>query len=127
MILIWISAILMMFSAQIFSLSFSIQGLNRAVINTPIEMMYLSVNVSNEGMIFLKSDLEERLNSYYDTMLSRYSKSYSVEYYYYDPTDDSMCVSSKCTAVEITINCKLIANYDYTRVMYYQIKDNHNG
>ena len=127
MIMILISALLMMFSTQIFSLSFSIQGLNRAVVNTPIELMFLTVDISDNGVIFVKSDFENMLNSYYDNILPRYSKSHSVEYYYYDPTDDSMCISSQCTAVEISVSCKLTSNYDYYRVMYYQIKDNHNG
>lgn len=124
MIILFISALLMVYSAQVFTLSFCIQGLNRAVINTPIELMYNTVIFSDSDGNFSKSDFENTLMTYYDNTLPRYSKGHQVGFYYYNPEDGSMCLTNNCKAVEITVNCKLISNYDYHRVMYYEIRRN---
>lgn len=127
MILVFFSALLAMFSIQFFTLNFEIQGLNRTVINTPIELMFATIRVGDDQVSFDKVILERTLNSYYENQLPRYCKSYQVDYYYYNPIDESMCLSDKCNAVEISINCKLTMNYDYSRIMYYEIKDNYHG
>ena len=74
MILLFLSAILVVFCGLLFSLSFSVQGLNRAIINTPIEMMYRTVAFNNSEMKFEKEKFEENIISYYDSTIIRYSK-----------------------------------------------------
>ena len=122
MILLFISAILVSFTGLLFSLSFSMQGLNRAVINTPIELLYRTVSYEDEVLKFEKDRVEEDLSHYYNKSLSRYCKDYSVDYYFYNKVDGSMCLNNRCDAVEITVNCKLIMNYTFYRVMYYELK-----
>jgi len=126
-ILLFISAILVSFSGILFSLNFSVQGLNRAVINTPIELMYRTVSYKEDILLFEKDKLKKDLNTYYDKVLPRYCDDYKVEYYFYNKNDDSMCLSDRCNSVEISINCKLILNYTFYRVMYYEMKGRING
>lgn len=122
MILLFISAILVSFTGLLFSLNFSMQGLNRAVINTPIELLYRTVSYEDEILKFEKDRVEEDLSHYYSKSLSRYCKDYTVDYYFYNKADGSMCLNNRCDAVEITVNCKLIMDYTFYRVMYYELK-----
>ena len=52
MILILFSAIFSVFSVQFFTINFAVTGLNRAIINTPIEMMYRDVINDGGNMYF---------------------------------------------------------------------------
>ena len=126
MIIILISAFLTCICYQIYIINFQIQGINRAVVNTPIELMFSSVDISGSPY-FIKSQVESTLDTYYSKALTRYCKSFEAEYYYYNPTDQSMCISNECFAFEVTVECKLNASYILTRIMYYQIRDNYHG
>ena len=126
MINVLLSGIYVVFAGGIFSLSFSIQGLKRAIINTPIELMYRSVELVDGEIKFDKSKLNQILLTYYNDVLPRYSEEHTVDIYYYNIMDQSFCMEDYCSAVEITVNCKLIFEYDFTRTMYYEIRSN-NG
>ena len=127
MIIICISAILVGFCYQIYLINFQIQGVNRAIVTAPIELMFSSINISGAIPYFIKSEIEGTLDSYYSKSLSRYCKSFETEYYYYNPGDHSMCISNECFAFEVTVECKLNLSYTLTRIMYYQIRDNYHG
>lgn len=122
MILAFFSAVLLIFSLQFFTLNFSIQGLNRAVIYTPIELFYPEIIERNDKPVIEVSQFKSAMMRYYDRALSKYTDEYKVKFYYYNPEDGSMCFSKFCQAVEITVDAKLILNYEYHRVMYYEIK-----
>ena len=127
MMIMFLAAIIAVFSVQFFYLSVTIQGLNRAVISTPIELFYQdAVPVGNRAM-WTVDDIIEHLDSYYDKALSKYVKNYEVEYYFYDQYDHSMCVDEYCTAVEISVDADLILTYKYHRVMYYELYRSKNG
>ncbi|MBO4667994.1 MAG: hypothetical protein J5666_07735 [Bacilli bacterium] len=127
MILMLISVLIGVYSLQFFVLNYSIQGLNRAIIFTPIEMMYKCVDAYSEKPEIIKNDFEIIVMHYYDHILPRYTKDYEVEFYYYNSSDESVCLYNECDGVEITINCKLNITYNYHRVMFYQISENNNG
>lgn len=123
MIYFMISTIIGLISLQYYGLNYQIQGLNRSIISTPIELMYKSVLVYGETPMFEKEDFEEIVLSYYSSILPRYSNSYHVGFYYYNSIDNSMCLSSECDGVEITIDCKLNISYQYHRVMFYEMSE----
>lgn len=127
MIILFLTAIMMMFTAQISMISFSVQGLNRAIIATPIEAMYSSIILTDDHQYFDKEKFENTLLTYYESSLSRYTNNKEIEFYYYNKSDGSMCLTNECNAVEISIKCKLIFNYDYSRTMYYEIEGRNNG
>ena len=126
MIIMFLAALLTVFCGQIYMLNFSIQGLNRAIINTPIEMMYTSVEFSGSEANFNNEKFESLIISYYDNTVYRYCSSYDVEFYHYNENDGSMCIQKRCKSVEINFECKLTTTYKYHRVMYYEIRNN-NG
>ena len=127
MIFMLVFSIIGLVSLQYFALNFSIQGLNRAIVYTPIELMYKSVIMLGDKPQFIRDDFEGIALTYYQRILPRYTKQYEVEFYYYNLVDQSMCLTNTCDGVEITINCKLNATYNYHRVMYYEMKENNNG
>ena len=122
MILILFSAIFSVFSVQFFTIKFAIAGLNRAIINTPIEMMYRDVNNEGGDLYFSVEDFSTNLKSYYDSVLFRYTKKYQMNLYFYDYRTKEICLENYCNAVEINITSKLLDMYDYSRTMYYEIR-----
>ena len=88
-----------------------------------IELIYKTVNFSGGDPTFKKETFQEEIIRYYDEYLPRYSESHEIEFYYYNVIDGSLCIEEECNSVEITVNCKLKLNYDYHRVMYYEIKE----
>lgn len=127
MILMLISPLIGLVSLQYFALNYSIQGLNRAIIYTPIEIMYKGLITLGDKPLISRDDFEYIVLSYYNNIIPRYSKNYTVDFYYYNLTDQSMCLTNNCEGVEITINCKLNLTYDYHRVMFYELKENNHG
>ena len=127
MILLLLSSLIGLVSVQFFTLNYSIQGLNRAIVFTPIELLYKSVTMYGENPQFKKDDFQDIVLSYYSHILPRYTESYDVSFYYYNSIDESMCLESNCDGVEITISCKLNLTYDYKRTMYYELTEANNG
>lgn len=127
MILMLISPLIGLVSLQYFALNYSIQGLNRAILYTPIEIMYKGLVTYGDKPLISRDDFEYIVLSYYNNIIPRYSKNYTVDFYYYNLSDQSMCLTNNCEGVEITINCKLNLTYDYHRVMYYELKENNHG
>ena len=122
MIIMFLSAVLMVFCGYFFSLSFSIQGIKRALVCTPIELMHSTVLFKEDGVHFNKSKFEEVIISYFDNVIPRYAKEHDVEFYYYNLLDGSMCIEDDCDGVEITLNCKLTIGYEYSKTMFYEIR-----
>lgn len=127
MIFMFVFTLIGVVSLQYFALNFSIQGLNRAILFTPIELMYKSVVAYGDTPHFIRDDFEGLVLSYYEKTLPRYTKNYEVEFYYYNLNDQSMCLIDTCDGVEITIDCKLNATYNYHRVMFYEMRESNNG
>lgn len=127
MILLILSTMIGLVSVEFFTLNYSIQGLNRAILYTPIEMMYKSVQMYGDSPLFRKDDFEDLILSYYSKILPRYVDSYNVDFYYYNSIDQSMCLNDNCDGVEITVTCKLNITYDYHRTMFYELIEAKNG
>lgn len=122
MILILFSALFSVFSVQFFTINFAITGLNRAIINTPIEMMYRDVINESGSLYFNVEEFTNNLKSYYDSILFRYTKSYNMNLYFYDYSTREICEENYCNAVEVNITSRLLDMYDFSRTMYYEIR-----
>lgn len=127
MIIAFFGAVLLIFSLQFFTLNFTIQGLNRAVIYTPIELFYPEIMERQNKAVFDVESFQYTMMEYYDRALSKYVEDYEVSFYFYNPSDESMCLLKFCNAVEITVDADLILNYKYHRVMMYEVKGGLNG
>ena len=123
MIYFLISALIGAISLQFYQLNYQIQGLNRSIISTPIELMYKSVLLYGETPMLKRNEFEEITLQYYSSTLPKYSNSYHVSFYYYNSSDNSMCLTNECDGVEITIDCKLNLTYHYHRVMFYEMSE----
>ena len=126
MIIMFFAALIGVLMLNIFSLTISIQGLNRAIIYTPIEIFYADTNLDGIKPILDKNKIIEHLDSYYDKSLLKYCSSYEATYYFYNQNDGSMCLEDFCNAVEVDIKIDLTFSYQYHRVMYYELRSN-NG
>ena len=124
MIIVFLSAILMVFCVYFFSLSFSIQGVKRALISAPIELMHSAVLFQDDGVHFNKTKFENVVITYFGKIIPRYASEHDVEFYYYNLSDGSMCIEDQCDGVEITLNCKLTIGYEYSNTMFYEIRGN---
>lgn len=124
MIIMFIALIIGIFSLQYFVLNFRIQGINRAVISTPVELFFQDVYSSDGGAKFTVDEIEIHLNEYYQKALSKYVDEYDISYYFYNKSDYSMCLDEYCDGVEISVDCDLYLTYKYHRVMYYELSGN---
>ncbi len=123
-----ISAVLLVISISFFTFSYSMQGLNKSIINTPVELLYDDVNFMSENPKIVRAGVKVKLENYYKETLPKYCKDYSTQYYFYNSNDESLCTSNFCDGVEVTIDASLSLGYKYHRVMYYELRRGvHNG
>jgi len=122
MILLLISAVLIVISVQIFAFSYSYQGLNKAIINMPIAILFQDVETTLGGASVKVSDAKNHILNYYEKSLPRYCKNYETLFYCYNSEDGSMCLSEYCDGLEVTVNATLNLNYTYHRVMFYELR-----
>ena len=122
MALIFISAIFMAFSLQFFTLNYQIQGLNKEMLNTPIQLLAnCFIDYSNKP--YFDTELViSTMDAYYADRIPRYAKSYSIDYYFYTPSNGAYCTATQCGGVKITLTCSLITNYQFTRSMKYEMR-----
>ena len=124
MIVMLFAVIIGVLSLNFFSLNFSIQGLNRTIIATPIELMYTTIIADSEAPTFNNRDFEDKVWNYYDRELTKYTDNYQVHFYYYRLGSGAYCSAKSCPAVEITVTSSLTFNYQFKRVMYYELRVN---
>ena len=108
-----------------FEASFHLSIVNRAVIYTPIQLFESSIEVINredeDNLYFNKELLINNLESYYHDNIDEYLSSYTVEEYFYNQTDGSLCVNDKCNAVEVTVKGSYSFFFNYARTITYEI------
>lgn len=128
MVLMFIALFIAVISFNFFMMSYQINGVNNLVLAMPISLYETSMNMmnikDNVGPSFDKNVLEERIRTYFAFSMNKYTDNYSINFYYYNPFDYSVCLSDSCHAVEVKVNATLILNYRYSKTMYYQIRSN---
>ncbi len=108
-----------------FNFSIRISCINRIVSNTPKALVESSIplfGISNNILSFDKELLESGVKDYYTTNLSKYTKKFSIDFYYYNIEDFSLCTNEECNGVEITVNSNFILNYNYHRTIFFEIR-----
>ena len=128
MVLMFIALFIAVISFNFFMMSYQINGVNNLVLAMPISLYETSINMINindsTGPTFDKQRLEERINKYFSFSMKKYTDDYSLSFYYYNPFDQSVCLSDSCYAVEVKVDATLILYYHYSKTMYYQIRSN---
>lgn len=123
-----ISFVVAVLSFNFFMMSYQVNGVNRLVMNAPIALFetsleLLDVNEKN-GPIFNKEILEDNLTSYFDYSLPHYTDDYEISFYYYNPSDHSVCLDERCRAVEVKVSASFLFNYHYEKTMFYEVRSN---
>lgn len=128
MVLMFIALFIAVISFNFFMMSYQINGVNNLVLAMPISLYETSMNMINindtVGPSFDKEVLEDRIKTYFAFSMDKYTDKYSINFYYYNPFDHSVCLSDSCHAVEVKVSAVLILNYRYSKTMYYQIRSN---
>ena len=128
MINMMISFMVVILSFNFFMMSYQVNGVNRLVMNAPIALFETSLELldiaEDKGPIFNKDILEENLTSYFDYSLPHYTDDYEVSFYYYNPSDHSVCLDEKCRAVEVKVSAAFIFMYRYEKTMFYEVRSN---
>ena len=123
-----ISFLVVVLSFNFFMMSYQVNGVNRLVMNAPIALFETSLELldiaEDKGPIFNKDILEENLTSYFDYSLPHYTDDYEVSFYYYNPSDHSVCLDEKCRAVEVKVSAAFIFMYRYEKTMFYEVRSN---
>lgn len=128
-LLVGLAFLIVAFSSYAFA--YQINGINRVIELTPISLFEASVlydvNSEEPNLIFDKNIIKERLRNYYSHELRKFSIEYECEIYFFNKIDESMCIEEECDAVEITFNATLIYNYQYKRILTYEVFKNDYG
>ena len=128
MITIFISFLIVVLSFNFFVISYQINGINRLVLSMPLSLYETAIELfdidEDIGPIFDKTILEDNITSYFDYHMPRYTRNYSIEFYYYDPIDHSIELSENAKAVEVIVDAELVLSYYYEKTMYYEIWSN---
>ncbi len=96
--------------------------------NLPISLFESAIPLVQESdvpiMYFDKQYLEQELTSYINKSIYRYTDSYSLNFYYYNQEDHSICRTDYCDAVEITLSAKITLFNNYSKVARFYIHKN---
>ena len=128
MILIFISAVMIMCSVNLFTISSRINGVNKTIINAPMEIFQYSVPISGSSLeiklYFDQEMLKSKYIEYLDSTIYKFVPSYTVDFRFYDPETNITC-RNDCEGVEISFDAPIIATYKFHRLMFYEIKENY--
>ena len=123
-----ISFLVVTLSFNFFMMSYQVNGLNRLVMNEPISLFETAIELmdinEDNGPIFNKETLENNLTSYFDFSLPHYTDEYEVNFYYYNPSDHSVCLNENTKAVEVSVSASFIFSFQYQKTMFYEIRSN---
>ncbi len=128
MAMIFFALLVVTLSFNFFMISYQVNGINRLVYGVPVSLFETSLNLygvdENNGAFFIKDTLEEKLTSYFNALMKRYADDYTLDFYYYNPSNHSLCVSENCSAIEVTVEANLVLNYHYEKTLFYEIRSN---
>ena len=115
-----ITFIIFLFSS--FFVAFQINGLNRAIINTPVSLIENCAFVSEDSQVLIDNEMVlEKLTYYYDNTIRQYVPNYEIEIFYYNNDDFSFCIDDFCSGIEVKVDAVLMYGYKFSRVMYYEV------
>lgn len=128
MVVIFLALFIIVCCFNFFMMSYQMNGINRLFFSVPIALIESSINQydidDNIGPYFVKETLENKLTSYFAKSLKNYVDDFTLDFYYYNPSDHSFCTSDTCNAFEATLKTDLILSYHYEKTLFYEIRSN---
>lgn len=126
MLLILFSFLGMMSSFVVFTCAMHIHSIDRIVLSTPKSIFESSVPLVSDDEDYIpyfnKITLEDKLTSYYQNNIHDFIKSLDINFYYFNPLDDSICVDENCQGVKVTVKIDFPFNLDYEKTLSYEIQ-----
>ena len=122
-----ISLVIGVISFQVFSLTYQLGGINRTIVNMPKAVLEKAlvlerVNSDKYYVYFDQDNLILSIQNYLDDNMSKYCDQYDIETNYYLPQlNNRPCTIDKCNGVNVTITCRILLAFDYSKTMYYEI------
>ena len=122
-----ISLVIGVLSFQVFSLTYQLGGINRTIVNMPKAVLEKAlvlerVNSDKYYVYFDQDNLILSIKNYLDDNMSKYCDQYDIETNYYLPQlNNRPCTIDKCNGVNVTITCRILLAFDYSKTMYYEI------
>ena len=102
--------------------------MNRTLYYIPISIFESSIPLAQETeeliIYYDKPTLESKLTYYFDNNLSKYVSKYTLDFYYYNQSDESICKTDYCDAVEITLKADVLFTVTYEKSARFYIKSN---
>ena len=128
MVVIFLTLFIIVCCFNFFMMSYQMNGINRLFFSVPIALIESSINQydveENIGPYFVKETLENKLTSYFAKSLKNYVDDFTLDFYYYNPSNHSFCTSGTCNAFEATLKTDLILSYHYEKTLFYEIRSN---
>ena len=122
-----ISLVIGVLSFQVFSLTYQLGGINRTIVNMPKAVLEKAlvlerVNSDKYYVYFDQDNLILSIQNYLDDNMYKYCDQYNIETNYYLPQlNNRPCTIDKCNGVNVTITCRILLAFDYSKTMYYEI------
>lgn len=126
MINVFITAIFAIISYQTFTVSTTLNALNRAILDIPISLFQVSVKLINStiGEIYFDQvALEERLEDYFAIEIKPFLNTYELNYEYYCTSDMSLCLDDRCNGVRVNLKATVIFDFKFDKTTYYEITE----
>ncbi len=109
-----------------FFLNFTMGSINFSGVNRTFLGIYRAIFESSAQTIdekanpvaplYKKDVLERLLKEYFDSNLTRYVSSYKMRVYYFnDETDKTICTSTYCSNVEVSLKCYINLFFSYEK------------
>ncbi len=115
------------FSILTFSLSYKINGLNRAIVFPQLSLFESSIPLTVQGeeiVLYYDQELVKKTyENYLEKNIKKYVDSYKVEYYFYNTKNGGVCDVNDCQGVEIKFSAELMFGINYERVVFYEIQE----
>jgi len=127
MINIFISLLFIIMSYSFFTISISIQGINRMVINAPRGIFEYSVVSSENGLVYYEQEeIKKRYLSYIEDNIHQYVDKYDLRFRFYNLSTGGLC-QENCEGVEIKLSSNIAFSFSYSRTMFYEIREVRHG
>lgn len=111
-----------LFSFEMFSITAKVSGLNKTMLNIPMAIFSYSVpQLLGEHFYFDKTTLENKLDEYFQTNITRLVNEYTVSYSYYNTSYQGICMSDQCDQVRVTLTANIDGLYNFRRTMEYYL------
>lgn len=124
MISLLISFGVLLISFESFNVGIRKSSADQIIMATPSEYFKAAIPLVDDKeeptLYFNQDKLESSLRKYYSN-LNNYLSSFNINFYYFSPSEKSMCLGDKCEGVEICISGDIDYIFPYHKTLSYQI------